>query len=52
MHANGDVAIDTVLRLYERLQRERPRRDPCFRIEHCTAAQLVASPTFLYDRTP
>ncbi|MEJ7575860.1 MAG: amidohydrolase [Pyrinomonadaceae bacterium] len=36
IHANGDVAIDTVLRLYERLQRERPRRDPRFRIEHCT----------------
>ena len=36
VHANGDVAIDTVLRVYERLQRERPRRDPRFRIEHCT----------------
>ncbi|HEX8680063.1 MAG TPA: amidohydrolase, partial [Chthoniobacterales bacterium] len=36
IHANGDVAIDTVLRLYERLQRERPRRDPRFRLEHCT----------------
>ena len=36
IHANGDVAIDTVLRLYERLQRELPRRDPRFRIEHCT----------------
>ena len=36
MHANGDVAIDIVLRVYERLQRERPRRDPRFRIEHCT----------------
>lgn len=35
-HANGDVAIDIVLRLYERLQREMPRRDPRFRIEHCT----------------
>ncbi len=35
-HANGDVAIDTVLRVYERLQRERPRRDPRFRLEHCT----------------
>jgi len=30
------VAIDIVLRVYERLQRERPRRDPRFRIEHCT----------------
>ena len=36
VHANGDVAIDTVLRVYERLQRERPRRDPRFRLEHCT----------------
>lgn len=36
IHANGDVAIDIVLRIYERLQREAPRRDPRFRIEHCT----------------
>ncbi len=36
VHANGDRAIDTVLRVYERLQRERPRRDPRFRLEHCT----------------
>jgi predicted amidohydrolase YtcJ len=36
IHANGDVAIDIVLRLYERVQREAPRRDPRFRIEHCT----------------
>lgn len=35
-HSNGDVAIDLTLRVYERLQRERPRRDPRFRIEHCT----------------
>jgi predicted amidohydrolase YtcJ len=35
-HANGDVAIDKVLRVYDRLQREYPRRDPRFRIEHCT----------------
>jgi predicted amidohydrolase YtcJ len=35
-HANGDVAIDIVLRVYERLQKEMPRRDPRFRIEHCT----------------
>ncbi len=35
-HANGDVAIDQTLRVYERLQRESPRRDPRFRIEHCT----------------
>jgi len=35
-HANGDIAIDIVLRVYQRLQREMPRRDPRFRIEHCT----------------
>ncbi len=36
IHANGDVGISMVLDLYERLQRERPRRDPRYRIEHCT----------------
>jgi predicted amidohydrolase YtcJ len=35
-HANGDVAIDITLRVYERLQREMPRRDPRYRLEHCT----------------
>lgn len=35
-HANGDVAIDITLRVYERLQREMPRKDPRFRLEHCT----------------
>ena len=35
-HANGDVAIDTILGVYEQLQREVPRRDPRLRIEHCT----------------
>jgi predicted amidohydrolase YtcJ len=35
-HANGDVGIDTTLRVYERLQREGPRPDPRFRLEHCT----------------
>jgi predicted amidohydrolase YtcJ len=35
-HANGDVGIDTTLRVYERLQREMPRHDPRFRLEHCT----------------
>ncbi|HEV1993720.1 MAG TPA: amidohydrolase, partial [Candidatus Acidoferrum sp.] len=35
-HANGDVAIDKTLKVYERLQRESPRRDPRFRLEHCT----------------
>ena len=36
VHANGDTAIEMVLRIYERLQRESPRRDPRFRLEHCT----------------
>jgi len=36
IHANGDVGIGMVLDLYERLQREQPRRDPRYRIEHCT----------------
>ena len=36
IHANGDVAIDLVLKIYERLLAEAPRRDPRFRIEHCT----------------
>jgi len=36
VHANGDSAIDITLRVFERLQRESPRRDPRFRIEHCT----------------
>ena len=36
IHANGDVGIGIVVGIYERLQREMPRRDPRFRIEHCT----------------
>lgn len=35
-HANGDIAIDRVLTVYERIQKENPRLDPRFRIEHCT----------------
>jgi predicted amidohydrolase YtcJ len=35
-HANGDVGIAMVCDLYERLQREMPRRDARYRIEHCT----------------
>lgn len=35
-HANGDVAIERVLNVYERIQRELPRKDPRNRIEHCT----------------
>ncbi len=36
VHANGDVAIDKTLNVFERLQKEFPRKDPRFRIEHCT----------------
>jgi hypothetical protein len=36
IHANGDVAIDIALRVYERLARTHPRPDPRFRLEHCT----------------
>ncbi len=36
IHANGDVGIDTTLKLYERLHKENPKKDPRFRIEHCT----------------
>jgi predicted amidohydrolase YtcJ len=35
-HANGDIAIDKTLRVYEKLQREMPKKDPRFRLEHCT----------------
>ena len=35
-HANGDLAIDEILGIYEQVQREAPRSDPRFRIEHCT----------------
>lgn len=36
VHANGDVAIDMVLRAYELALRLHKRADPRFRIEHCT----------------
>jgi predicted amidohydrolase YtcJ len=36
IHGNGDLAIDVILRVYARLQKENPRPDPRFRIEHCT----------------
>jgi len=43
-HANGDLAIDEVLGVYEQIQRETPRRDPRYRLEHCTVVtpQLIA----------
>ena len=44
-HANGDVGIDISLRVFERLQKEHPRKDPRFRLEHCTVINddLVSS---------
>jgi predicted amidohydrolase YtcJ len=36
VHANGDVAIDMVLKAYELVRRLNPRPDPRHRIEHCT----------------
>lgn len=36
IHANGDVGIDIALRIFELMQREMPRNDPRFRLEHCT----------------
>ena len=36
VHSNGDVGIDITLGVYEQLQKENPRRDPRFRLEHCT----------------
>jgi predicted amidohydrolase YtcJ len=43
-HANGERAIDRMLGVYEQLQRDAPRRDPRFRLEHCTVVtpELVA----------
>jgi predicted amidohydrolase YtcJ len=35
-HANGDLAIDRILGVYEQIQKEMPKRDARFRIEHCT----------------
>lgn len=36
VHANGDVAIDMVLKAYELAQRRQPRLNCRHRIEHCT----------------
>jgi predicted amidohydrolase YtcJ len=43
-HANGERAIDRMLGIYEQLSREAPRRDPRFRLEHCTVVtpELIA----------
>ena len=36
IHANGDIGIDIALNVYERLQKENYKKDPRFRLEHCT----------------
>ena len=36
VHANGDVAIDMVLKAYEKAVRSHPRARPRHRIEHCS----------------
>jgi predicted amidohydrolase YtcJ len=43
-HANGERAIDRMLGVYEQLQSQAPRRDPRFRLEHCTVVtpELIA----------
>jgi predicted amidohydrolase YtcJ len=43
-HANGERAIDRMLGVYEQLLDEAPRRDPRFRLEHCTVVtpELIA----------
>lgn len=57
VHANGDVGIDMVLNAYELASRLHPRKDPRFRIEHCTLinelllqrmAKIGAIPTPFY----
>jgi hypothetical protein len=36
IHANGDLAIDMVLKAYERVLEKWPRKDPRHRLEHCS----------------
>lgn len=35
-HAIGDLAVEFMVKGYERAQKENPRKDPRHRIEHCT----------------
>jgi predicted amidohydrolase YtcJ len=59
IHANGDVAIDMVLKAYERVLREHEGPNPRHRIEHCSlindsllarikAAGVVPTPFYTY----
>jgi predicted amidohydrolase YtcJ len=59
IHANGDVAIDMVLKAYERAQEKWPREDCRHRIEHCSlvnpellkrikAAGAIPTPFYTY----
>jgi predicted amidohydrolase YtcJ len=65
IHAIGDAAISHVLDAYEAAQRALPRKDPRFRIEHCSilddslldriealGAIPIPGTTFLYDMRP
>ncbi|MEO9510573.1 MAG: amidohydrolase [Flavobacteriaceae bacterium] len=36
IHANGDIGVDKALNVFEKIQKEHPREDPRFRLEHCT----------------
>jgi predicted amidohydrolase YtcJ len=61
IHANGDVGITKSLNVFDRIQKESPRTDPRFRLEHCTvinddilrrmkAMNVIANPfsTYVY----
>src|SRR5699024_3752196 len=65
IHAIGDAAISSVLDAYDEAQRQMPREDPRFRIEHCSIideviieriqrlrAVPIPGTTFLYDMRP
>ena len=46
IHANGDVGIDISLRVFERLQKEKHRKDARFRLEHLSLIH-ISEPTRL-----